>query len=158
MEYYIFTRRDVIGLTAMEADEALHGAFDDGADSTATCGRSLGEDIAVVVGYRTDEVDLQILVAVVLAYVAYEERLEGIENQGVDGGILDVLDQERCYGCEETVGLGLLVDATDNSESVEFVLSEEFLADILWQLVLEDVADKNFSEDSARTLVAEDVS
>ena len=141
----------------MELDKTLHRALDDGAQATSGGFGCLGEDVAIVVGDGADEVHIKRFEVFVLAYVAHEERFERIKHKSVYGGILDVLDKEGSNGSEETVGLRLLVDTADDGETVEFVLFEKFLAQFGGELIFEDIAHKNFTEDSARTFIAEDI-
>lgn len=120
----------------VETDEAFHGALDDSAHG-AVHGRSgFGQDVTIVVGYRADEVDAELVVVFVLANIAYKEGLERVEHQTMDGRFFDVLDQEGGHRSHETVALRLFVDATDDGHTIQVVLFEELLAQGLGQLIL----------------------
>ena len=70
---------------------------------------------------------------------------------------VDILDKEWCDRCKETVSLWLFVDATYDRQSVKLVLREEFIAKIFRKLIFQHVADKDFTQNSTRTFIAENV-
>lgn len=141
----------------VETDEAFHGALDDSANSAAHSRCGFGQHIAVVVGYRAYKVDAELLVALILANVAYKEGLERVEHQTMDGGFLNVLYQEGGHRCHEAVALRLLVDTTNNGHAIQIILLEEFFAQGLGQLVLEYITQQYFAQNGTRALITEDI-
>ena len=78
-------------------------------------------------GYGTDEVYFLVLIVFILHDVAFEERLETVQYQGVHTRFTQVLCQERRQACQKAVGKRLTVDTVDDVGRCQVELFEEFL-------------------------------
>lgn len=142
----------------MITDESLHRTFDDHTHATPLGMSSLLEHIAEIEGYRTDKIDGIRTVISVIADITTEECPEGIEDELVNLGNINILAEERNKRGKEAVRLRLTIYLAYDREQIEAVFVKETIANFLRHLFLEHVADKQFAEHSTRTLVAKDES
>ena len=128
----------------MKFDKSLHGALDNSAQFYLEGICRLFESIFVIVCDRADEVDLYVFV-IVQHNVACKEVFEPVQDDSVDTGFLDVLDEERRNRCQEAVGERLLIHIVQNLLGGEVEAIEEFLLQLGRQLVFQAVAYQQFA-------------
>ena len=126
----------------MEFEQALHGAFDYLADGAAFGSGRFGQDVAEIVCYRANEIDRIFAIMLVILDIAAEERTEGVVDQVVDFGYVDVLAQEWCDRCQEAVCLWLAIYTAYDAEQVEVVFVEEARTNVGRELFFEHVAEE----------------
>ena len=122
----------------MIKDQSFHRTFKNGTDLYTGFACCFHEHFFIIEGYRIDEMHLLVLV-VVLFHIPFQERLETVQYQLTDTGLLQVLCQERRQTGQEPVGERLAVNAVDDFCRCEIELGEKLLFQFGRQLILQNV-------------------
>ena len=114
----------------MVANQAFHGALEDGAylDAHFLCG--LGKYLLIMECYGADEMYLAMLI-IVLHDVPFQESLETVQHQRAHTRLVQILSEEWRQACQEAVREWFTVYTVDDVCRFQIELLEELLLSVL---------------------------
>ena len=137
----------------MVANQAFHGALEDGAylDAHFLCG--LGKYLLIMECYGADEMYLAMLI-IVLHDVPFQESLETVQHQRAHTRLVQILSEEWRQACQEAVREWFTIYTVDDVCRFQIELLEELLFQFRSHLIFQNITYQQLTQASTATFVA----
>ena len=135
----------------------VNGLFDDVARRVATIMTCLFQFLLEMVCNTPHEVDWNLEGVSITRHVYVQERLEALIQPCLDGRVAPVLSQESHETREKHVGIGFLVDPSNDFQFVHAVLTFKVILNALGQGSVQERGQQLLSKPRSAALVAQDV-
>lgn len=137
--------------------QPVNGLFDDVAHRVATIVTCPFQFFLEVEGHTPHKVDGNLKGVSVTRHMDVQERLEALIQPCLDGRVAPVLSQESHETREKHVGIGFLVDPSNDFQFVHAVLTFKVSMNALGQGSVQERGQQLLSKPRSAALVAQDV-